>query len=69
MMKKTRVVDLTEELALGAADLSLAHKLSMADSMMLAVARAYDAELATTDTDFTGIDGVTIFSKKRPSPR
>ena len=64
-MKKTRVVDLTEELALGAADLSLAHKLSMADSMMLAVARAYDAELVTTDAGFAGIDGVTLFSKKR----
>jgi len=45
MMKKTRVVDLAEELALAAADLSLTHKLSMADSMMLAMAQAYDAEL------------------------
>jgi hypothetical protein len=33
--------------------------------MMLAVARAYDAELATTDAGFTGIDAVTVFSKKR----
>lgn len=65
MMKKTRIVDLTEELALTAADLSLAHGLSMADSMMLAVARAYDAELATTDAGFTGIDGVKVFSKKQ----
>jgi uncharacterized protein with PIN domain len=31
-MKKTRVVDLTEELALTAADLSLTHRLAMADS-------------------------------------
>lgn len=65
LMKKTRIVDLTEELALTAADLSLAHELSMADSMMLAVARAFDAELATTDAGFTGIDGVTVFSKKK----
>ncbi|HEX3581190.1 MAG TPA: type II toxin-antitoxin system VapC family toxin [Thermoanaerobaculia bacterium] len=65
MMKKTQVVELTEELALTAADLSLAHGLSMADSMMLAVAHAFDAELATTDAGFTGIDGVTVFSKKR----
>lgn len=40
MMKKTQIVELTEGLALTAADLSLAHGLSMADSMMLAVARA-----------------------------
>jgi len=65
MMKRTRLVDLTEELALTAADLSLAHGLSMADSMMLAVARAYDAELVTTDAGFAGIDSVTVFSKKR----
>ena len=65
MMKKTRIVDLTEELALTAADLSLAHSLSMADSMMLAVARAFDAELATTDAGFAGIDGVAVFSKKK----
>jgi predicted nucleic acid-binding protein len=65
MMKKTQIIELSEELALTAADLSLAHGLSMADSMMLAVARAYDAELATTDAGFSGIDGVTVFSKKK----
>jgi predicted nucleic acid-binding protein len=66
-MKKTHVVDLTEELALTAADLSLAHHLAMADSMMLAAARAYKAELVTTDSGFDGVPGVTIFSKKKDS--
>ena len=46
-MKKTTIVDLTEEMALTAADLSLAHGLPMADSMMLAAARAHNAELVT----------------------
>ena len=64
-MKKTHVVDLTEELALTAADLSLVHRLAMADSMMLAAARTYKAELVTTDAGFNGVPGVTIFSKKR----
>ena len=63
-MQKTQVVDLTQELALTAADLSLEHKLAMADSIMLAVARAHDAELVTTDSGFEGISGVTVFSKK-----
>jgi toxin FitB len=63
-MKKTRIVDLTEELALTAADLSLSHRLPMADSMMLAVARANHVQLATTDSGFEGIDGVILFSKK-----
>lgn len=66
-MKKTHVVELTEELALTAADLSLAHRLAMADSMMLAAARTYKAELVTTDAGFSGVPGVTIFSKKRES--
>lgn len=63
-MKKTTLVDLTEELALTAADLSLAHNLAMADSMMLACARAHRAELVTTDSGFAEIAGVTVFSKK-----
>ncbi len=64
-MKKTRIVDLTEEVALLAADLSLAHSLAMADSMMLAVAKTHNAQLVTTDAGFDGIEGVTVFSKRR----
>ena len=64
-MKKTRIVDLAEEIALLAADLSLAHSLAMADSMMLAVAKTHHAQLVTTDVGFAGIEGVTVFAKKR----
>lgn len=64
-MQKTRVVALTEEIALAAADISLATRLAMADSIMLATARAYEAELVTSDSDFTGIDGVAVFAKKK----
>lgn len=63
-MKKTCIVELSEELALTAADLSLSHGLAMADSMMLAVARANRAQLATTDSGFKGIEGVLLFSRK-----
>lgn len=63
-MRKTRVVELSETIALDAADLSLEHKLPMADAIILATARAYSAEVYTTDSDFAGIDGVTVFSKK-----
>ncbi|HEX6099165.1 MAG TPA: type II toxin-antitoxin system VapC family toxin [Thermoanaerobaculia bacterium] len=66
-MKKTTIADLTEEIALTAADLSLEHGLAMADSMILAVARVNDAHLATTDSGFEGIPGVTVFSKKSRS--
>ncbi len=58
-MKKTNVVDLTEEIALTASDLSLTHRLAMADAILLATARTHNAELITTDSDFAGIEGVT----------
>jgi predicted nucleic acid-binding protein len=46
-------------------DQSLSHKLAMADSIILASARAYDADLLTLDSDFAGIASVTVFSKKQ----
>ncbi|HYK02337.1 MAG TPA: type II toxin-antitoxin system VapC family toxin [Thermoanaerobaculia bacterium] len=66
-MKKTTVADLTEEVALTAADLSLAHGLAMAEAMMLAFARENRAELVTTDSGYEGLADVTVFSKKTKS--
>jgi len=66
-MKKTIVADLTEEVALTAADLSLAHGLAMADAMMLAFARENRADFVTTDSGFEGLAGVTVFTKKTNS--
>jgi predicted nucleic acid-binding protein len=63
-MRKTQVVDLTDEIALTAADLSLAHRLAMADAIVLATARIHEAMVFTTDSDFDGIANVTVFSKK-----
>jgi PIN domain. len=62
-MRKTRVIPLTEEIALVAADLSLEHKLAMADAIVLATARLHDAEVITSDADFSGIPG-TIYIPK-----
>ena len=63
-MKKTVVADLTEEIALVAADLSLEHRLAMADAMMLAFARVNQAQLVTADSGFEGIADAVVFSKK-----
>lgn len=62
-MQKTRVVPLNDELSLIAADLSLEHKLPMADSIILATARLYEAEIFTSDADFEGVPGVTFIPK------
>jgi predicted nucleic acid-binding protein len=67
-MQKTHIVPLSDELALVAADLSLEHKLPMADAIVLATGRLLDAEVITSDVDFDGIPGVT-YIPKRPTPQ
>jgi predicted nucleic acid-binding protein len=52
------LVDIDDRLALEAAELSADTKLALADSIILATARAHDAELWTQDADFDGIEGV-----------
>jgi len=54
------VADLTQDIALTAADLSLTHKLPMADSLILAHAQRSEATLVTLDNDFATIPGVIV---------
>ena len=63
-MQKGNVIDLTASLAVTASKFSLTHKLPMADSIILATARAYEATLWTMDSDFKGIRGVKYFSRE-----
>ncbi len=58
VMHQGEIVDLSSNLALVAAQLSLTHKLAMADSIILATAQAFDATLWTQDADFRDFDGV-----------
>ena len=62
-MQHTRIVAVTGEIALTAADLSIEHGLAMADAMILATARMYGAELVTSEGDFESIPGVTYLPK------
>jgi predicted nucleic acid-binding protein len=64
LMKEGRIVDLDDSLALVAAELSHELKLPMADSIILATARAYDAILWTQDAHFKGMEGVKYIEKK-----
>ena len=64
LMEQGRVVDLTGTLALAAARLSAETKLPLADSIMLATARAHDATFWTQDADFAGIAGVKYVAKR-----
>ncbi len=58
LMQQGTVADFTAEIALGAAKLSLELRLPMADSIMLATARAHEALLWTQDAHFESMDGV-----------
>lgn len=58
VMKQGKVVDLDTPIALRAASLSVEHRLPMADSVILATARAFDATLWTLDADFQGLPGI-----------
>ena len=64
LMQQGTVVDMTSPLALDAARISLQLKLPMADSVMLASARAHGATLWTQDGDFEGIAGVRFIARK-----
>ncbi len=63
-MRKGRVVDLTASMAIAASKISLEHKIPMADSIILATAKEFEAAIWTQDSDFKNIDDVKYFPKK-----
>lgn len=64
VMQQGKVADLTATLATAAARLSIDLTLPMADSVMLATSRAFDAVFWTQDADFTDVPGVRYIAKK-----
>jgi len=67
-MREAQIASLTDTLAMEAATLAHAHKLPMADSIILATARAFDATLWTQDEHFTSIPGVHYFPARPGRP-
>ena len=65
-MQQGRVIDLDANLAWGAARLSFDLKLPLADSAILAAARAHGAVLWTQDVDFKDVDGVEYIQRASP---
>jgi predicted nucleic acid-binding protein len=63
LMRQGRVVPLDDALALEAARLSVTERLPMADSVILATARAHKATLWTQDADFANVTGGRFLPK------
>jgi predicted nucleic acid-binding protein len=64
LMEQGTVIELSSTLALAAAKLSFDLHLPMADSIMLATARAHNATFWTQDADFEGFEGVRYVRAK-----
>ena len=65
VMQQGRVVELSSALALHAARVSVDLQLPMADSIMLATARTFDATLWTQDADFKDVAGVKFVARAK----
>lgn len=64
VMRQGMVVDLDGAIVLRGAKLSLEYRLPMADSIILATARSYDATLWTQDADFKNLLGVQYRARR-----
>ena len=67
VMRMGRVLDLTDRRAIAASQVASEHKLAMADAVMYAIAREFDATFWTQDVDYEGLDGVRYCAKPAPS--
>jgi predicted nucleic acid-binding protein len=67
LMQQGRAVALDLQLAMAAAKLSCELKLPMADSIILATARQFNAVLWTQDADFDNLPGVRYVAVARAS--
>jgi predicted nucleic acid-binding protein len=65
LMKQGQVIDLTTNISMMAAKLSLDHNIPMADSIILATGRLYQATVWTQDADFKGLKDVKYIRKKK----
>jgi len=62
-MQEAVVISITPKIAVLAAKLSKEHKLPMADSIIYATAKIYDAEIYTQDKHFENLEMVHYFEK------
>lgn len=57
---RTKIISLTGDLAMSAADISMKFGIGMADAIVYATAKRGGAKLITSDEHFKGFDGVEL---------
>ena len=62
-IQKGRIVELTSSISTAAAKVSLKYKLPMADSIIYATAKCFNAAVWTQDIDFKGLPNVNYIPK------
>ena len=62
-MQQAKVIDVTNSISIPAARLSIKFKIPMADSIIYATARMYDAIVWTQDSHFKDLESVKYFKK------
>ena len=63
VMRRVPVIELNDERAIAASQLSLKHGLAMADAARYAIALEHKAVVWTQDADYQGLKGVKDFPK------
>lgn len=64
-MKQGNVIELDSDLAIYAAKIGKEYQLALADSIVYAVAKRYNATLWTQDKHFRDLDNVKYFEKEK----
>ncbi|KHE93466.1 MAG: type II toxin-antitoxin system VapC family toxin [Candidatus Scalindua rubra] len=65
LMTQGQVIDLTINISMMAAKLSLTHNIPMADSIILATGHLHQATVWTQNANFKGLKGVEYIRKKK----
>ena len=64
-MEQGQVVSLDSALAIDAASYGVTYKLPLADSIIFATAKKFDATLWSQDSDFKGLPNVKFYAKSK----
>jgi toxin FitB len=65
LLHQGEVIPLDAGIAVSAAQLGIAHKLPLADSIIYATAKQYEATVWTMDADFAGLPKVRYIQKRK----